>query len=140
MVWSCPPRGTLSRAKIWRKISQLQSVYPVNLKCLMFDIAIIYGKFKTNMKKVRNCLIVFLLVAIMAALTPISGFCNQPDSQNVTHQCTLVCHSSCCHIVLPNHTLSFNIPSKSTFFLSPENRSHEDPFLSTSKRPPIFSV
>lgn len=87
----------------------------------------------TSMRILRIILIaIFLFLAV-----PLNGFCNDGHSQDVTHQCALVCHTSCCQSVLPNNLFSFNPPSKSTFRLASQSCFHENPFLTTSKRPPI---
>ena len=78
--------------------------------------------------------ILFIALFLLSAM-PVNGFCDNCDAQNVTQHCTLACH--CFPTTLPDKTLSFNSPSESTFLLHPTSHTHEDPFLTTSKRPPI---
>ncbi len=80
---------------------------------------------------------IILVVILLLTAIPLNGFCDDVHSHDVTHHCDLVCHAPCCQSTLPNNTFGSNLLSESTFFLSRESRSHEDPFLSTSKRPPI---
>jgi len=81
---------------------------------------------------------ILIIALILFSSLPLEGFCNNAHSQDVDHHCALVCHAPCCHPTLPNNAFSFNLPPKSTLLLSSGSHPHEDPFLSTSERPPIF--
>jgi hypothetical protein len=79
-----------------------------------------------------------ILVAIFVLFViPLNVFCENGHSDDVTHHCVLVCHHSCCQTITLNNNSQLNLPSQTTFLVILESSNHENPFLSTSKRPPI---
>lgn len=83
---------------------------------------------------------IILLAVFLLSIIPLNGFCDDPHQENVTHDCTAVCHAPCCQSVLPSSAIGFSLPAQSSFLCLAESLSPEDPFLSTSVRPPIVSA
>ena len=80
---------------------------------------------------------IMLAAIFLLSVVPLSDFCDDAHSQDMTHQCTLACHAPCCQSTLLNNKFNFNLPSQAALLSIHENTSREDPFLCTPKRPPV---
>ena len=80
---------------------------------------------------------IFLVAIFLFSAIPLNGFCDDSDSHDVTHSCSMACQAICCHHPILPGKISFNIPLLSSFLFPSENNLPQDVIILASFRPPI---
>ena len=83
---------------------------------------------------------VAILVVVFISLGPLGAFCKDTHMVKQHDHCVRICHTNCSHAVISGKSIFVSSPVAFTATTFTIQFSYQNPFLDTSKRPPVVSA